>query len=63
MLGADISRCNGVVVDPPVMFNCPLRDKCLRFLTPPVPNHPRQSYVIAPYNRTTGQCPDFKEAD
>jgi hypothetical protein len=53
MLGADVARCHGK--------DCPLRDKCLRFVTPPVPNHPRQDYVVSPYDKSTGECVDFWE--
>jgi len=40
MLSADVARCNGDY--------CSLRHCCLRYTTPPVPDHPRQVFIGSP---------------
>jgi hypothetical protein len=46
MLPADVARCGGE--------HCLVREHCLRFTTPSVPNHPNQSHMPSPH-------PDSKE--
>ena len=41
MLPADISRCRGQ--------NCSVREHCLRYTTPPVPDHPNQCWIDSPH--------------
>lgn len=41
MLAADVSRCRGE--------HCSVREHCLRYTTPPVPDHPRQVWTESPH--------------
>ena len=46
----DITKCSGVKDN----FNCPLREKCLRYISP---SATFQSYFMhMPYNETEGKC-------
>jgi hypothetical protein len=51
MMLADVSRCTGT--------DCPFREHCLRFTTPPVPNHPRQSWMMPPDGVSDGDKCDY----
>jgi hypothetical protein len=50
-LAADIARCAGE--------NCPQREHCLRYTTPPMPDHPRQAWVCPPEGIETGRVCEF----
>lgn len=54
-LAADIARCNGHI-DKQV---CPQRDRCIRFLVPPVNDHPRQAWFVAGSDQVVGSCTEF----
>jgi len=62
MLAADVARCPGWRFYQDVTFQCPLRHKCLRYTEPPVPDHPRQTWMMAPDTIHLGVCVAFLEA-
>lgn len=45
MLPADISRCRGE--------HCSVKEHCLRYTTPAVPDHPRQALMSSPHTESS----------
>jgi hypothetical protein len=61
VLPADSSRCLGVIYAHGGRVNCPQANQCIRFLSPPVENHPRQVYVMITGEDQIGNCSDFED--
>jgi len=57
-LAADVARCNGHIYANGREV-CPQREKCIRFLVPPVKDHPRQAYVFVAGADQIGDCTEF----
>ena len=58
VLAADVARCNGHIYANG-REACPQRDKCIRFLVPPVKDHPRQAWVFVAGSDQVGNCTEF----
>ena len=57
-LAADVARCNGHIYHDGKAI-CPQRDNCVRYLTPPVKDHPRQVWVFVAGSDQIGECTEF----
>ena len=61
-LPADAARCNGTIYFEGKQI-CKVRDQCLRFTTPPVKDHPNQSWVFVCGSNQINNCTEFLPAD
>ena len=57
-LAADVSRCNGHIYANGKQV-CPQRESCVRFLVPPVKDHPHQAWVFIAGSDQIGECTEF----
>jgi hypothetical protein len=57
-LAADVARCDGRIYANGSEV-CPQREKCIRFLVPPVKDHPRQTWLFVAGSDQVGNCAEF----
>ena len=57
-LAADVARCDGYIYAKQ-RWDCPQRETCVRFLAPPIKDHPRQVRIRVADEDQVGNCSEF----